>query len=250
MSAGYEEILIIAAIFFFASFIHGSIGIGFPLISTPLLVLFNDMESAILLTLIPTVLINIVSIKSEGSFLLVLRRYFPLAVCTMLGSVIGTEVLISSNTDIFKILLAVAIIIYLLADSKNIHMRWVADFPGLSMVVFGISAGLLGGLTNVMAPLLVIYSLESRHSRAELIQAANLCFLLGKLVQLSTFSIHHKIAFNELAISVLMLIVVACSLYLAIRFGKKTVTKLHKNILKGLLFVLAIMLCLQAIIQT
>ncbi len=64
----YELILIISATLFVAGILHGSIGFGFPLIATPIIALFTDMQTAIFFTLIPTVLVNIISIKSEGSF--------------------------------------------------------------------------------------------------------------------------------------------------------------------------------------
>ena len=61
------ELLIVAALMFFAAaFIHGSIGFGFPLVATPLLAIVTDMQTAIILTLIPTLLVNLISIASEG----------------------------------------------------------------------------------------------------------------------------------------------------------------------------------------
>jgi uncharacterized membrane protein YfcA len=49
-----SEVLIAATfIFFFAAFIHGSIGFGFPMVATPLLALITDIQTAIILTLIP-----------------------------------------------------------------------------------------------------------------------------------------------------------------------------------------------------
>lgn len=59
-------------------------------------------------------------------------------------------------------------------------MAWVNKKPKLAIVVFGFIAGIIGGLTNVMALVLIIYSLESKHSRKEVIQSSNLCFLFGK----------------------------------------------------------------------
>ena len=248
MPTGLEELVIFIAIFFLAAFIHGSIGVGFPMIATPLLALFTDIETAILLSLIPTILVNIVSIKTEGSILYVLQRFLPLALFAMFGSFIGTEILIKTHTEIFKVLLALAIIAYLFAENKKIGIPWIVNHSRLAMLVFGLTAGLLGGLTNVMAPILIIYAFESGRSRGELIQAINLCFLLGKLVQLITFAAHDKIMLDELVLSLGMLIVVALSLYMAVQFGKKIQPLIHKKILKALLLFLAVMLCFQAAI--
>ena len=48
-----------------AAFIHGMLGFGFPLVATPVLALFMDLRAAVLLTLVPTVSINLVSILGE-----------------------------------------------------------------------------------------------------------------------------------------------------------------------------------------
>lgn len=69
-------------------------------------------------------------------------------------------------------------------------MKWVNEKPTFSIIVFGLLAGIIGGLTNVMSLILIIYSLEAKHSRKEVIQSANLCFLFGKLIQIIIFSIH------------------------------------------------------------
>ena len=215
------------------------------MVATPLLALFTDIKTAILLTLIPTLLVNIVTIASEGHFLQALRRHLPLAMFAMLGTLIGTEILIATHSDFFKLLLALAILLYLFADRIEFRLAWVNEFPRVSKGVFGIGAGLLGGLTNVMAPVLIIYSLESRHSKSDLIQAANLCFLVGKIVQLVTFTIHGEITSRELSVSLLMLIAVSIALFVGLQIRKKIDVNAHRNLLKGLLLILAMVLCLQ-----
>ena len=204
------EFLIIAAIiFFFAAIFHGSIGTGFPMIATPLLALITDLQSAIILTLIPTVLVNLVSIISEGNPLAAVKQHLPLALYALLGSSLGTFLLISLNSEIFKSLLAVAILIYLFIDKIQFKLSWIRQKQQLSKLIFGTSAGLLGGLTNVMAPVLIIYSLESRHTKTQIIQANNLCFLFGKLIQIVLFTSYGEINNSEISTSIIMLMVTA-----------------------------------------
>lgn len=245
MEYGLQALTVIALIFLFAAFVHGSIGFGFPLLSTPLLALITDLQTAILITLIPTVLVNLVSIATEGHFFSAFRRHISLALLAMLGTAIGTHVLISSDSEIFKVLLALAICLYLVADKVNINLTWIREYPKLAKTVFGISAGLLGGLTNVMAPVLIIYSLESRHGKSDLIQASNFCFLLGKVIQLIMFSYFGQYTINELSMSPIMLFVVALALYFGVHIKKKIMGDTYIKILKGFLFILACILLIQ-----
>ena len=182
MELSVEFLIIFAFILFFSALIQGSIGFGFPLISTPLLAMITDMKTAVLYVAIPTLLINIISIFSEGNFLQALKRFYPLAIMGMIGSAIGTQILIYSSSEIFKLLLAVSILFYLFIQKLKFEMAWVNKKPKLAIVIFGFTAGIIGGLTNVMALVLIIYSLESKHSRKEVIQSSNLCFLFGKII--------------------------------------------------------------------
>ena len=47
-------IIALSLIVFWSSIVHGSIGFGFGMISTPLVALFTDMQTTILYMLIPT----------------------------------------------------------------------------------------------------------------------------------------------------------------------------------------------------
>ena len=248
MEFNLEIIIIISTILLFASIIHGSIGFGFPMIATPLLAIFIDIQSAIILSLIPTILVNLVSIMSEGGFLMAFRRHLPLALLAMLGSGIGTLILISSDSIIFKLILAFAILAYLIADKVKINVSWINRYPKPAKILFGISAGILGGMTNVMAPILIIYSLESNYTKKELIQASNLCFLLGKITQLFLFSMSSISIISEITFSSAMLFIISLGLYLGIKIKKKINEHFYRNILQLLLLVLASILITQTMV--
>lgn len=231
----------------FAGFAHGSIGFGFPMVATPLLALFMDLQTAIILTLVPTSLVNLISIASEGRIFAAIRKHLPLALFAMLGSAVGTQVLILTNSELFKILLAAAIIGYLLIDKFRVPLSWVETKPALSKPVFGISAGILGGLTNVMAPVLIIYSLEAKLDKADIVQSANTCFLLGKVIQLVLFTLSGNFSLNEFTLSSMLIIVVLVALYVGFKIKRRIHRELYIKALRIFLLILALYLFLQAL---
>jgi len=245
MDFSFEALIFITVVFLLAAFIHGSIGFGFPMVATPLLALSTNIQTAIVLTLIPTLLVNLFSIISEGNILVAARRNFSLALLAMLGSAVGTQILLTVNSDIFKVLLGVVIIIYLFSEKIKLKYSWIREQPKLSKFTFGFSAGILGGLTNVMAPVLIIFSLQSKYSKSDTVQASNLCFLLGKIIQLFLFFINGKFSLNEFSISSAMIIITSFSLYGGIAVRNKINGKTYKKILRLLLFLLAIILLIQ-----
>ena len=89
-----SEYAAFALIAVFAGFVHGSIGLGFPLLSTAMLSTFVDLRTAILITLIPTVTVNIISIVRGGNWRKSIGRFWPLALWCLLGSVVGAWVIV------------------------------------------------------------------------------------------------------------------------------------------------------------
>lgn len=247
MDLNSDFLIILSIILFFSSLIQGSLGFGFPLIATPLLAMITDMKTAVLYVAIPTLLINIIAIFSEGNFFNAIKKFYPLASFGMIGSAIGTQILIYSSSEFFKILLACTILFYLLIQKFKFEMTWIRDKPKTSLVIFGLSAGIIGGLTNVMAIVLLIYSLELKHTRKDVIQSTNICFLSGKLIQIVIFIFHDSFTQEILTISLSSLIVVVIAMFIGLKIKNKIPQDSYRKIIKVFLFLIAISLIYQTI---
>jgi uncharacterized protein len=247
MDLNLDFLTVFLIILFFSSLIHGSIGFGFPMIATPLLAMVTDVKTAIVYIAIPTLLINVVSIYSEGNFLQAIKRFYPLALIGMLGSAIGTQILIYSNSELFKLLLAFSILLYLFIQKFRIEMKWILQKKRLSMVVFGFIAGLIGGLTNVMASILIIYSLESKHTKKEIIQSTNLCFLFGKIIQIVLFTLHGAFTQEIVTTSFISLFFAAFAMFVGLKIKNLIPQESYRKMIKIILFLMASVLIYQTI---
>lgn len=169
--------------------VHGALGLGFSVLVTALLALLVDMRSAIVVTLFPTIVINVLSILRGGNWGQSVGRYWPLALYAVAGSLVGTQLLISVDPEPFKLVLAAVILLYLnLQRPGGLRVRAVPSSPQLAMAVYGLVAGALAGTVNVMVPVLIIWALELGLVATAMVQVFNLCFLAGKLSQLSMFA--------------------------------------------------------------
>jgi uncharacterized protein len=247
MDLNTDFLIIFSLIIFISSLVHGSIGFGFPMIATPLLAIVTDMKTAILYIAIPTLLINLVSIYSEGNFLKAVKRFYPLAIIAMFGSAIGTLILIYSSTNLFKLLLAFSIFLYLFVQKFEIPIPWIEKKKRLSLIVFGFLAGIIGGLTNAMGSILIIYSLESKHTKKEIIQSTNLCFLFGKVIQIVLFTIYGSFNTELLMVSFSSLLIVSIAMFVGLKIKNKIPQKSYKKVIKVVLFVIASFLVYQTI---
>ena len=232
----------------FAGFVHGSIGLGFPLLSTAMLSTFIDLRTAILITLIPTVAVNIFSIVKGGNWRESIGRFWPLALWCLVGSVVGAWVIVYSDPTPFKLLLALLIFLYLAADrSSRKLLSGIVRFPRVSQLGFGLTAGFAAGSTNTMVPILVIYSLESGWAKTVMIQVFNMCFFSGKAAQLAVFSASGNFTL-QIAVATLPIAAVAAgALYAGQIVQSKINIHLFRKIIKLVLLVLGIILTLQVV---
>ncbi|MBI9085115.1 MAG: sulfite exporter TauE/SafE family protein [Desulfobacterales bacterium] len=193
--------------------VHGTLGLGFAMVTTPLLTLFTDVRSAMLMILVPTLAITLISLLKGGNWRLSIGRYWPLAIYGAVGSLIGTRLIIVSDPGPYKLLLAGMMILYLNQNRIGLRMGWVRRRKSLAMAVFGLAAGILGGTVNVMVPVLIVFALEMRIAPVVTVQVFNFCFLLGKFAQAVVFAqaglltapmLLHTLPLTALAVTILV----------------------------------------------
>lgn len=229
----------LAIIMFWASIVHGSIGFGFGMISTPLIALFTDMQTTIMLMIIPTMLVNIMSIVSEGKFFEAIRKFWFIIFLMVVGSALGTVLLIYLNSEYFKLLLAGIIFLYLFQSNSNMRFSFVSKYPKSSTYTLGIVGGIISGLTNIVAPLMIMYTMEMNYTKKDTIQLSNLCFLFTRIGQVVVFLYYGTFAMETFEVSMISLIAVVLGLYFGIKIKKRIDRKLYTKILKILLFIIA-----------
>lgn len=242
-----DFIIVFTLVILISSFIHGSIGFGFGLISTPVVALFTDIQTTITYIIIPTMIVNLVSILSEGKFFEALQKFWLIILLMVIGSVVGTYILVYYSSEYFKLILAFIIFFYLFQSLVNLRASFIANNPKASTYGLGLIGGTISGLTNVVAPLTIIYTLELKYSKKDTIQLSNLCFLFTKIGQLATFVYFKQFTYEATQISILSIFIVAIGLYFGVKIKKKIDAKFYVKILKVLLFIIAWVLVFQTV---
>ncbi|MEL0583421.1 MAG: hypothetical protein AAES65_00845 [Candidatus Thiodiazotropha sp. (ex. Lucinoma kazani)] len=142
---------------------------NFRTITPHALALFTDVFTAVLICLIPTMSVNLTVIWQGGiKQLKNSRHYLSVVPFVLLGTVIGSFLLLWLDPRPFLLLLAVAILLYLNQHRlQGLDFHWVTDHPILAYAMFGLTAGLMAGTVNVMLPVLIIL-LSNSHSQEAL----------------------------------------------------------------------------------
>ncbi|MBT8437688.1 MAG: sulfite exporter TauE/SafE family protein [Gammaproteobacteria bacterium] len=242
-------LLAIVAVMLFAGLIHGTLGLGFPMVATPILATMMDVRSAILVTLLPTMAVNIASIVNNKSTLKNTRQFLPLVIFALLGSLLGTGILATTDPAPFRMVLAGLILLYLW-NNLRIPRQWLESNALLAMVFFGLSAGIAAGTTNVMVAILIIYFLSLETPRSTMVPALNSCFLVGKLSQIVVLAIAGLVGFRLLLETAPLALAAVIALLLGQRLHARIQVSTYQSILRKLLLLLALILIYQFMNET
>ncbi len=229
---------------------HGALGFGFPLISTPVIAMVADMRTAVLITVLPNLAVNVVSIVRGGRWRESLGRHGLMALWVLLGTLVGTHLLLSVDPAPLKLLLALMIAIYLAQDRiKMLDWTIVARYPQVSGMLLGILAGVLSGAVNVALPPLVIYFMALGLAPLAMTQILNLCFLVGKSTQAVAFAMAGQFSTDVLWLSVPLVLLSVLVLLLGMRLQRGIRPEAYRRIVFVSLGIIGLLLVGQSLLS-
>jgi len=226
-----------------AGLIHGALGFGFPFVATPLIAMVSDMRTAIFTVLVPTLAAVAVNIAMSGSLRTVLARFWMMPVYAIVGSFIGTTLFVMMPRFPYALLLALAIFVYLNLDRLGLgELPVVGRHERAFAPLSGIAAGFFEGTANVAAPPLIIFYLALGLAPAALVQALNICFLVGKLIQFTVLTTRGGITLAQWATTLPLAVVAAGALIFGLRIRHRINAQTFRVWVKRFLLATALVL--------
>lgn len=179
--------IIVGLIVFGAAMVKGVAGLGFPLITVPLVANIVGPHAAVVIIAVPTVASNLFMVAQGGGMVARLRQLAWLIVGLVAGAAVSARLLRNINPGALAVILGIIAVGYAGAELARIPFRLPASpRPGLSLGV-GAAAGLLGGSTTIYAPLLAAYVDSMRLAKNEFVFWVTALFLIGTSTQVLTY---------------------------------------------------------------
>jgi len=237
----------VCAIILVAGLAHGVSGFGFPLISTPMVALFTDVRTAVLVTLFPNIVVNIASATSGTEWRENLRRHWAIPAWVLVGTVIGTQVVLWAPANPLRLFLAAVIVLYLQQERiRGIDWSVIARHPSGAAVVFGLIGGFLSGTVNVMLPAILIYLSALGIAPLVMTQVMNACFLVGKVSQAAVFALHGRVTLDGLAWTLPVCLVGYGGYVAGRRLQSRVSPAAYRRMIRAVLWFMAALLVAQA----
>lgn len=184
----FETLWITAAvIFLFAGTIKGLVGLGLPTAVVGLLSQFTDPRHAIALLLLPILISNTWQSYKNSMLRRSVRLFWPFALSMMIGIWIFTQFAASFSSETLSILVGCVIIIFVVVNGLTKPLVIPSHYDRAAQLIAGSLAGVMGGLTSLWAPPMVIYLLSRKLPKDEFVGALGFLLLAGSLPLLAGY---------------------------------------------------------------
>jgi uncharacterized protein len=185
----WQVIAWIVLVSMLAGYVQGLLGVGYPMLATPLLALFIDLQTAMVVTVPPVIVLSIYLIFRGGNLRASVGRFWYMPVCMIGGALVGAKIFFSVDASWLLLALGVALMMYVSLDwLGRAHYPQLARWMHPLAFVCAFAAGISESSINVGGPFLLIWCLLMGLAPMTMIQILNLCFLTGKLTQVAALT--------------------------------------------------------------
>src|SRR5262249_34361572 len=154
-----------------AALIKGAIGFGFPTLGTPLLALAVDVKSAVALLVIPNLVMDSLQLRRSGPLGNVPRRLALLLVFSIIGTAIGTKLRVALSARTAPLVLGGFLLGYVLLDLARFSPRMPAGWERRLAAPVGLTAGIMGGITNAPGTAIALYFVALGMDKKEFVRS-------------------------------------------------------------------------------
>jgi uncharacterized membrane protein YfcA len=226
-------VTILAAILFAAGMTKGVIGIGLPIVAVPLLSLIVPLPTAVGMVAIPLILTNLVQACTGGPIPTALKALWPVLAGTMVGLIVGVELLTGLSPEILKpvvgaVLIAVAALM-LLAPKLHCHDR-VAP---VAAPLVGVG-GILGGLAGQPGPIVFLYLLSRGINGSRFVQCSSMYVALASTALTLALGGAVAIGFDGVTVSAVCTIPILLGMWVGQRVREGVPTALFRRLVLGM----------------
>jgi uncharacterized membrane protein YfcA len=174
-------LILIAAIFLLAGFVKGVLGLGLPTVSMGLLVVAMQPSRALAIVIAPAIITNIWQTFGGPYLRDILRRLWPLMLCTVIGSLMSAGAMTGPYARYGTVALGVLLVSYAVIGLTQLRLRveprnekWIGGIVGLVTGVISASTGV-----QVIPSLPFIQAIGME--KDELVQALGVFFTVATL---------------------------------------------------------------------
>ena len=185
----WQVLLWIIAVTLLAGYVQGLLGVGYPMLATPLLALVIDLRTAMIVTVPAILVLSVILIARGGQLRSSIGRFWYMPLCMIGGSLVGARIFFAVDPSWLLLALGLALLMYVSLDwLGRSEFTWLKPYVHPFAVLCAFAAGISESSINVGGPFLLVWCLAMGLAPMTMIQVLNLCFLTGKVTQVAALT--------------------------------------------------------------
>ena len=145
-----------------------------------------DVKTAVAALVIPNLVMDGLQLRRQGPLGATPRRLAPLLVFTMLGTIVGTKLLVVLSGRTATLILGAFVLGFVALELARFSPRVPAGWERLLAPPVGLAAGVMGGITSAPGTALALYFVALGMDKREFVRSIAFTFLVVKAVQLAS----------------------------------------------------------------
>ena len=137
--------------------IKGTLGVGTPLLTVPLMALVLPAQTAVAIMAIPVVVANLWQASQAKRLTAVVARFWPAFFSVLLGTYVGVAILSTIDERALLLFVGVVVIAFTALQGSSYSFNLSSAMEKPAGVAFGLSSGLIGGVSSMFGPMLILY---------------------------------------------------------------------------------------------
>jgi hypothetical protein len=227
--------------------LKGMLGFGLPLATMSLLSAFLDVPTAVALNALPVLVSNLFQANRGGLLASTVRRFWPLLITLAAGTWAGATLIVVLDPRWLLGILGVIVVSFCAIS----HYR-----PGLKLppraerpvgAAVGLAAGVMGGISTILGPPLIIYVTSLRLDKEAFVAALGTFFLMSGVFITLSFVERGVLDAATAPWSLACVPPVLAGMWLGRRLGRRIDQERFRRIVLIVLFVLGLNLLRRAI---
>jgi len=200
----------------FAAFVKGAVGFALPMIMIGGLGSFMPAETAVAGLLLPTLVTNIWQVMrgGKGDALAVLRVYWRFNLVFAVTMIASAQLVVVVPDQVLFIILGGIIATFGLLQVVGLRFHFRPAYRHPIEVALAVVSGLIGGMSGVWGPPLILFLLALDVPKAEQIRALGITFLLGSVILVAAHLKSGVLNAQTLPFSALLLVPAALGMVL------------------------------------
>jgi uncharacterized membrane protein YfcA len=145
-----------------------------------------DVKTAVAVLVIPNLVMDALQLRRQGPIGDAPRRLATLLVFTILGTIIGTKLLVVLPARTVTLILGIFVLGFVALDLMRLAPRVPPGWERRLAPPVGLVSGIMGGITNAPGTALALYFVALGMDKREFVRSIAFTFLVVKSVQLAT----------------------------------------------------------------